>query len=144
MLWRAHVMIIVGTLISSTSGRYIILNPYRELVIFWNGTTDVYTTVTHFAILLELQVPSYARQRRRSSSYRGYQVNVFSRIAARDARGSISTWRQKRQPRHDLACYWLAVEQSSCNQSLRTALTVLHAAHVRIHMMRARIARICM
>jgi len=87
-------MIIVGTLISSTSGRYIILNPYRELVIFRNGTTNVYTTeptVTHFAILLELQVPSYGRQRRRFSSYRGYQVSVFSTVAARDARGSIST-----------------------------------------------------
>lgn len=81
VLRRAHVITLtVATLIASTSGRYIILNPYRVSVIFRNGTTDVYTTeptVTHFAILLELQVPSYARQRRRPSSYRGYQTLCF-------------------------------------------------------------------
>lgn len=88
VLRRAHVItLILATLMSSTSGHYIILNPYRGPVIFRNGTTDVYTTestVTHFAILSELEVPSYARQRRRSIE--DIKRRVFSRTAARHAR----------------------------------------------------------
>lgn len=66
--------------------RYIILNPYRELVIFQNDTT-VYTEppLTHFAILLKIRAPDND-----SCPYRGYRVRMFPGIAVTNARGSIS------------------------------------------------------
>lgn len=130
---RSNVHVNASTLARIHTYRYIILNPYRELVIFQNDTT-VYTEppLTHFAILLKIRrAPDND-----SCPYRGYRVRMFPGVAVRNARGSIS------RRRHDAAVHkWqrepatlLAVAKlSSCDQSRRMLKAPAHGTSGRVN-----------